>query len=253
VPAGYNLSSVSGNLSTTSAGQTIDGKLIAGDLDIGHNNITITNSRIKGHVVLNGHTGLTLQDVDLGPDSCPATGNGGTRALVGDSGYSIIRTHIHNNGDDLMVIGGGSPVLYKDSLLDHTCYYPGDHLDAIQWYDPGATNQISIIHSSVDVRPQNNSDLGNSAVFWADGAGPGTTLTMYNNRFAGGQITTALYDAVAGSRTILDVHDNVYVKNSYNGAPCSFGTSVKSIAFDGTSGVKFVNNKFDDGSAVSCN
>lgn len=252
VPAGYSLAVVSGNLATTANGQLIDGKQVTGDINIGHNIVTITNSRVKGLINLNGHSGIVIRDVDLGPDACPAASNGGFRAVDGSDGYTLQRVHIHHHPADMLVIGGGSPVVIQDSLLDKTCYYAGDHLDTIQWYDPGAVGHITIVHNNIDVRTVNSSDYGNAAIFWADGAGAGTTLMAYNNRLAGGNVTTALYDAVAGSQTVLNVHDNVYVKNSYTVAPCSYGGSVKSINYDGSSGVIFTNNKYDDGSAVSC-
>ncbi|NOU28189.1 MAG: hypothetical protein HOO96_09820 [Polyangiaceae bacterium] len=251
-PAGYPLTKIDG-MPTSAAGETIDGKYITGDLQIRHDNVTVTNTRVVGHVIMNGHKGLTLRDVDIGPDACPARNNGGVRAIDGNSGYTLVRVHIQHNADDLLAIGGPDPVVIRDSLLDRTCFYPGDHLDAVQWYDPGAVGNVVIEHSSIDARPDNDTDRGNAAVFWADGAGAGTTLTLFHSRLAGGNVTTALYDAVAGSKVVLDVHDNVYVKGSYTVAPCSFGGSIKSIAFDGTSGVKFAGNTFDDATPVTCN
>lgn len=250
-PTGYSLTTVA-NLSSTANGQVIDGMLVNGDITVSHNNVTIKNSRVKGAVMAGSRTGLVLQNVDVGPDTCPGSPNG-NRFAVNANGYTLRQTHIHNIPNDPLRVAGGAPYVIEDSIVDKTCFYPDDHLDAIQWYNPGGVGNVSIIHSVIDVRPQNNpSNTGNAALFWADGAGSGTTLTMYNNKFAGGGYTTALYDAVKGSGVIMDVHDNVYVKNSYAYAPCSFGSSPKSIVFDGTSGVKFINNKLDDGTAVTC-
>jgi hypothetical protein len=108
--------------------------------------------------------------------------------------------------------------------------------------------KITIIHSIIDVKPVNNADSGNAAIFFADHPGSGTLLTMYNNKFNGGQVTTALYDALKGSGVVYDVHDNVYT----NSASCHYGTGPISIKFDGTSGVKFTNNKYENGSTITC-
>ncbi len=247
VPAGTSLTTVNGSLSTSANGQTIDARLITGELSIGHDNVTVKNSRIKGRVALNGHTGIVLQDVDLGPDAC-AAGSGNFESING-SGYSLIRTHVHHNNADLIRLGGSQPILIKDSLLDSTCFYAGDHLDAVQWYDPGGVGSVTINHSSIDVRPVNNTGKGNAAIFWADNPGSGTTLTVFNSRLAGGGYTTAFYDASAGSGVVIDAHDNVYVKDSFSFGPCS---SSASVAFNGTDGLKFTNNKLDDGTAISC-
>jgi len=251
VPAGYSLTTVS-SFSSSSNGQTIDGKLVTGDLTINNDNVTVTNTRVQGYIFANGHKGLTLRHVDAGPSTCPASSDGSVFAVNGVDGFSMYNSHLHNTPDDIVRVGGGNPFYFQDSIIDQTCFYPGDHLDTVQWYDPSGLGSVTLVHNVIDVRAVNTSNLGNSAVFWADGAASGTTLTMYNNKFGGGQITTALYDAVKGSGIVIDVHDNVYIKNSYAGAPCSFGSSVKSIVFDGTSGVKFNNNKLDDGTAVSC-
>lgn len=245
VPSGYPTTTVS-SLASTANGQTIDGKFITGDLTINHSNVTVTNTRVTGHVYANAN-GLTLQNVDIGPDTCPASGS--YEFSINGDGWTAIRTHIHNNVTDPIRVGGGLPILIQDSVIDRTCFYPGDHLDAIQFYDPGGVGTLTVVHSYIDARASNNSDFGNSAFFYADGPGSGTRLYISYSRLAGGGYTTSLYDAHAGSGVIYDVHDNVYIKNSYQYAPCA---SSNSIPFDGTSGVKFTNNKQDDGTAVSC-
>ncbi len=255
VPSGYSLTSVS-SLSTTTNGQTIDGKLITGDLNVDHDNITVTNSRIKGRVNSTGHKGLVLQDVDLGPDACPAANNGGVRLITSDSGYTLIRSHLHNNGDDVLITGGGPPVTIRDSLINNTCFYTGDHLDAVQFYDPGGVGNVTIAHSNIDVRPANSSDKGNAAIFWADTPGRGSTLTVYQSLLAGGGITLAPYDSGAGSGVTIDIHDNKFVKNSYSGSACFLGQSSPAnhsptIPFNGTEGIKWSNNSYDDSTTLS--
>ena len=247
VPSGTSLVA-SGDITTTSNGQTIDAKLVNGDIVLDHDNVTITNSRIKGRVWAHGHRGLTLSNVDIGPDSCAATA-GSFPTIVQADGFTLTQTRVHHNDADLIQIGGGQPVLIQDSVLDRTCYYDGAHLDAFQYYDPGGQVNATIIHSVLDSRPVNVVGLGNAAIQWGDFPGSDTVLTLYHNKFAGGNFTTQLNDASISSHVLIDAHDNVYVKDSYQYGPCTSGGSDN---FDGTYGLKFINNKLDDGSATSC-
>jgi hypothetical protein len=239
---------VSGDLTTTSNGQVIDAKLITGDLNIEHNNVTVTNSRIKGRVWGGDHTGLVLNRVDQGPDQCAAAA-GSFAAIRNADGFTLIQSRVHHNDADLLQVGGGGPVVIRDSILDRTCYYEGAHLDVLQFYDPGARGTITVTHSVLDSRPVNVLGLGNAAIQWGDNPGPGTVLTAYNNKFAGGNYTTQLGDATPATQNLIDFHDNIYVKGAYNYGPCVSGNS---SAFNGTYGLKFANNKLDDGTSVSC-
>lgn len=246
VPAGVSLAS-NGSLSTTSASQNITGQLINGDLIINHNNVTVTNSVIKGRVVYNNHRGLTLRDVDLGPDSCPGSSNGGDRLIAGDD-FTLNRVHLHNNGADLLALSGGGTVLIQDSLFDRTCYYASDHLDAIQYYDPGGVANVTLSHNTIDVRPSNTGGFGNAAIFWADFPGAGSRLNIYNNYVAGGNYTIYALDADVGSGVIIDISGNRFLRNAYTYGPCSLSNS---IMFDGASGVKWTGNAFSDGAVIA--
>lgn len=246
VPAGISLTTVA-DLSTTSNGQVIDAMLVLGELVINHDNVTVKNSRVKGRVVYNDHRGLVLQDADLGPDSCPTSSNGGYRLLAGGD-YTLIRTHLHHNAADLLALGGGGTITIQDSLFNNTCYYAGDHLDAIQLYDPGAVTNVTVAHSRIDARTVNVVGFGNAAIFWADSPGAGSRLTMYQNLFAGGNYTTYLLDAPSGSNIIIDVHDNRFVRDTYNYGPCTAGGT---DPFDGSAGLKWVNNAFSDGVTIA--
>lgn len=248
VPSGTTLSSVT-TFSTSSNGQTINGLLITGDLVINHDNITVTNSRIKGRVAYNGHRGLTLRDVDLGPDSCPISNNGGVRLLNGDD-YILTRVHLHHNGDDLLAMTGGGTILIQDSLFNNTCYYAGDHLDAIQYYDPGGVANVTLLHNTLDARPANNSGFGNAAIFWGDFPGAGTRLNVRNNFLAGGNYTFYALDAASGSGVIIDISGNRFLRNTYTYGPCAL---TNSDPFDGASGIKWNNNAYSDGAAIAIN
>ncbi|HET9412220.1 MAG TPA: hypothetical protein VFO38_05235 [Candidatus Saccharimonadales bacterium] len=246
VPAGVTLSAVS-NLTTSADGQTITGLSINGDLVLDHNNVTVTNSRIKGRVVPNGHSGLTLRDVDIGGDSCPSSTNGGTRLVAGND-FTLTRVHAHHNGADFIALSGGGAITIQDSLLNNTCFYDGDHLDAVQYYDPGGVINVTLIHNKIDARPVNGGDYGNAAIFIADFPGSGSQFNIYNNFLAGGNYTLYALDAFSGSGVIIDVAGNKFLRDQYRYGPCALSNS---DAFDGTSGIKWTNNSYSDGAAIA--
>ncbi len=246
VPAGVSLSSV-GSFSSSSNGQTISGLQIAGDLVVNHSNVTVTNTRITGRVVNNSGSNLVMKDVDIGPDSCPGSSNGGNR-LIGNAGYTLIRAHLHNNAADLIHMGGGGNILIQDSLLNKTCYYSGDHLDVAQFYDPGGVVTATLQHNTMDARPINSGGFGNAAVFWADFPGAGSRLNVYDNFMAGGNYTIYGLDAPSGSGVVIDVSGNRFLRNAYNYGPCVLSNS---DPFDGSSGVIWTNNAFSDGGAIN--
>ncbi|WP_052756338.1 DUF4082 domain-containing protein [Lysobacter capsici] len=258
VPAGQTLTTINGNLSSTRDGQIINAMLITGDLVIRHNNVTVSNSRIKGFVDNRNVRNLVLRDVDVGPDACPAVNNGGRRLITGDNGYTLIRAHLHHNGDDMLITGGGEPVVIQDSLIHNTCFYPDDHLDAVQFYSPGQVGHVSILHSNIDARPVNASGYGNAAVFWADRPGAGSTLTIRESRLAGGGYTLAPYDSGLGSGVVIEVSDTRFVRNSQWGSACYVGNNSPAnhsptIAYNGSEGLKWLRNAWDDGTPLpSC-
>ncbi|MGH8081247.1 MAG: DUF4082 domain-containing protein [Lysobacter sp.] len=258
VPAGQRLTAISGDYSSSRDGQVIDSLSISGDLVINHHNVTVSNSRIKGFVRHTTHRNLVLKDVDLGPDRCPAANNGGRRLIVGDNGYTLIRAHLHHNGDDMLVAGGGDPVVIQDSLIHNTCFYPGDHLDTLQFYSPGQVGHVSVIHSSLDARPVNSTGYGNAAIFWADRPGAGSTLTIRESLLAGGGQTLAPYDSGLGSGVVIEVSDTRFVRNSQWGSACYLGQNdpanhSPTVPYNGNEGIKWLRNAWDDGTPMpSC-
>lgn len=247
VPAGTSLTTISGNLSTSANNQIIDSKLITGDVNINHSGVTITNSRIMGRINNSAAKGnLTVTDSDIGADACPASGN--PYNLFNGTNYTMLRSHVHNSGADLMGMGGTGTILIQDSIVDHACWYAGDHLDAIQFYAPGDVGNITIDHTVLDARPDNQAgETGNAAIIWADNPGSGSRLTVKNSFFAGGNYTLMLYDAGASSGVVLDFQNNTFVKNSWRYGPCA---SSNTVPFNGTSGLKFTGNIYDDGSSM---
>lgn len=246
VPVGYPLQTYTGDFTTTSDGQAIDGLYITGKLVVNNENVTVTNSHIVGRINLNGHKGLDLTDVEVGPDTCPASSS--TFQQLTGSGYTLTRTYFHNSAADAIRLSGSGKTIIQDSLIKNACYYTGDHLDTIQWYSPGTTGDVTITHSNIDVRPANYAGNGNAAVFWSDVPGDGSQLTLHNNLFAGGNYTIYINDAPAGSNSVITVTDNRWVDGSYNYGPRNKSNT---IAYDGTSGVIWSGNSFVSGAEIS--
>jgi hypothetical protein len=248
VPSGSHLTAVGGDLKSSRDGQLISGMDIGGTLIIGNSNVTVRNSRIRGRVdyrATNGST-LTIEDSEIGPDGCPGSlggANPNDYPLMYYSGwYTLRRVHLHGDEDLLRTSYGTT--LVQDSYLDHTCMYAGAHADALQQYSPGDVSKVTLIHNTIDGRPANTGgDKGNSAVFWSDHPGAGSRLTAYGNLFAGGNYSVWTTDATAGSGVTIDVHDNQFVRASYQYGPHNCANS---IPFNGREGVKWSNNTFSD-------
>ncbi|HET9412221.1 MAG TPA: hypothetical protein VFO38_05240 [Candidatus Saccharimonadales bacterium] len=249
VPAGVALTDIKGSLTTTSNGQVIDGKNIDGDLVVRHDNVTVVNTRIKGKISgANGspvtNRGFVMRDTELGPDTCASSGNGGIRQLQGGE-FTLTRVHMHNHNDDMISLLGGGKIVIEDSLLNRGCYYPEDHLDAIQWYAPGDVANVTIKHSSIDSRPSNTSGYGNAPLFIADGMGKGSRFTITQNLFLGGTYSIRAHDVTADS--FVDIDNNRVGRNQYLYGPCALSATT---AFNGTGGVKFTNNAYSDGTPL---
>jgi hypothetical protein len=242
VPAGTNLTTVSGGMSACG---TVDRKDITGDLKLTCDT-TLTNSHVRGKIVQNGHK-FTATDSTIGPDACGSSGN--SDELVDSDDFSLTRVHVQHSGSDLVrLVGGGGTITINDSLIDGACMYPGDHLDALQYYDPGSKANVTIKNSSIDSRATNTSGKGNAAIFLADNPGRGSVFNITGNRLAGGNYTASLYDALSGSGVTYKVTGNTFVKGSWTYGPCSMSNS---NAYNGTDGVEFSGNKYDDGSALN--
>ncbi len=240
VPAGTTLTAGTGNVCGT-----VDRRLINGDLVLSCDS-TVTNTRIIGRVATNGYR-LTGSHLDIGPDACPS-GTADYQMVTGPVALTAVHLH-HGVGDDLVRLTGGGDTTISDSLLDRTCFYPGAHLDAAQFYDPGAVGKITLNHNTIDSRAVNSTDLGNAAIFLADNPGRGTVVTVTNSRLAGGNFTVSLYDALTGSGVFYDVRGNTFVKGSSQYGPCA---SSNSSPYNGTDGFRFTGNVFDDGSPATC-
>lgn len=241
VPAGTVLAPVSGDL-TVSAGQIVDGKNVSGVIRLTGPGVTVRNTQARG---LFGCGSCSATVVDSTFDA--QTSSGSQSAVVVQAGADLTLTRVEiTNAGDLLRLDGGDLTL-TDSLLWRTYFRVGDHADAIQFYGPGAGGTVRVVHSSVDVRPYNSTDPGNAAVFLADEP-RGLVVEMTRSRWAGGNSSVRLHDALAGTGNVYDFHDNVIVAGSYSGSPGNCGNSVP---FNGTAGYKWVGNSLSTGAVLA--
>jgi hypothetical protein len=247
VPAGVALQTVNGDYKTSRGGQVVSGLNITGTLVVQNEGVTVRNVRASQGVVTRGGSGggLTIEDSDIGPATCPGNVGGANPndfPLVDHAGgYTLRRVHLR--GDEDLVRTSAGRVLVQDSFLDHTCMYAGAHSDAVQQYSPGDVSNVTLIHNTIDGRTANSAEKGNSAVFWSDHPAAGSTLTAYANLFAGGNFAVWTTDAPAGSGVVIDIHDNQFVRGSYQYGPHNCANAVP---FNGREGVKWSNNTFSD-------
>lgn len=239
-----SLTTVNSSFTTTADNQVIDSKRITGDLVVQHANVVVTNTRILGVVRGSNLRNLVLRNVDLGRDSCPGATNGGTR-LINAGNYTLENTRLHHNGADLVNLAAGT-ITIRNSWLGQTCYYDGDHLDAIQMYNPGQNVTLLVEKSFLDARAVNTGAYGNGAVFISDSPGANSKFTLKNNLFAGGNHNVTWFH----DRGTYIVQDNKYVAGSWSAwhdlqyldrTPC-----------DTNIAITFTGNKLDDGTPVTC-
>jgi hypothetical protein len=228
--AGTAFVRVTGDLASSAAGQVIRNKLIEGDFIAGDANVTLQNSRVLGRIVNENKGGLRIVDSDIGPDACPSGPSDYNE--LGGTNYELLRSHVHNSGADLIGIGGDGTIKITESLIDQACFYPGDHLDGVQFYAPGALGHVTISRTAIDTKPVNSPEKGNAAIFWADEADPSSTLIVKNSYLAGGNYTLQMR-----TRAVFSVTDTTFEAGNWVYGPC----------YTDAPGVVFTGNKLTDG------
>lgn len=250
VPAGTALTTVNGDLHAA-GGTTIDGKDIQGSLIVDGPSVTVRNTRIHGLVFdsqQNGHVGLTLTDSEITADPGQSYSVGNFPPITGS--YELTRVHVHRWQDGPRTDRG--IVTIRDSLVDELAFAAGEHPDAVQQYCPGCVVHVTIDHSTLSGCAGNSIDKGNSAIFWSDHPGTGSTLSLTHSRLACGQFTIRINDTgsgVAGNfpGVVAEVRDNTVAAGSYAGGPAECGNG---RAWNGTDGVKWSGNVLDTGPTI---
>jgi hypothetical protein len=251
VPAGVVLAIVSGDLHA-SAGTTVDGKDVQGSLIVDGNDVHVSNSRIHGVVFdCAGCHGLTLTDTEI-------TANPGEQYSVGNfppitGSYTLTRVHVHRWQDGPRTDQG--TVTIRDSLVDELTFQAGEHPDAVQQYCPGCEVHVTLDHDTLSGCAGNSTDKGNSALFWSDHPGTGSTLLATHNLFRCGQYSVRINDTGTGPAgnhpgVTADIRDNTVAAGSYANGPaeCGNGRAYSPTTGDG---VKWSGNVLDNGQAIA--
>jgi hypothetical protein len=248
-----SLSTVNGDLTTSSDNQIICGKDIKGSVIVQNDNVTIMNSRIRDNVqaFTQDQTGLLIEDSEI----APTTYQVGNYPPVSDGNYTLLRVHVHAFQDGPRV--GVGYVIIRDSISDDIAFAAAEHPDSFQSYGPGSKQTVTLDHNVLSGCTGNSSDKGSSAIFWSDKPGANSSLDVVHNLFKCGQFSIRINDTGSGGSTTCDnngcnrvgvianVHDNQVVRGSYVYGPTECDNS---RAFDATrgDGVKWSNNTFSD-------
>jgi hypothetical protein len=185
----------------TQNGTVIDGKDINGDLYIRASNVIIRRSWVRGLIDFNNATNLVVEDTEIGPlnHNSRYSGEG-----IRYQNYTCRRCYIHTFPDMARTNGN---VLIEDSLLINGYLNSDDHADSVQNY--AGNGNVTLRHNYIDSRAVNGSNLGHTAVFWADGADG--IFTIENNVLAGGHAPMRLFEN--GRHRVLN---NKIIQGSYS-------------------------------------
>lgn len=245
VPSGVSLTPYSGKYTITTAGSTVSGLDITGQLDIEASNVTVKNSRIRGSGVTNvvslgnGATGFTIQDSEI-------DGQGQSENGIGWGGYTMLRVNLHDTFGDGAKAESGTTI--KDSYIHGFDPTSSTHNDGIQ---TSSGSNILIQHNAIIIDyglyMGSQSSVGptqNSAVFIKADQGPITNITVTNNLLAGGGYTVygGTSSATYSPATSVSISNNtfskrVWPKSGYYGPVTAVNSSdfTSNIWEDGTS------------------
>jgi hypothetical protein len=225
VPAGTNLTEVTGDLVVTTDGEVVSGKNVNGCIVVRAPGVTVQNSRAQCVAVEDrardaANPRLTVQDVEI-----DCRNQGGSNG-IGDRNMNVYRANIHNceNGFD-----ADSDMTITDSYIHDLFTLPDDtpnqpHMDGLQ---SALGSNMVIDHNTIygfDTGcryPNNGSCNGTSALFMGiSPSGPSTNTTISNNLLAGGAYTLYCPDSSAASfRIVGNRFSTVYSPNVGEYAP----------------------------------
>ncbi|WP_238017043.1 hypothetical protein KZZ52_06090 [Dactylosporangium sp. AC04546] len=182
------LTPYTGPMTITVAGTVIDGKDINGHLEIKAKNVTIRNSRIRVANVqavtsTDDNANLRIEDTEIDGQGKDASTGG--IALIGRTGFTLLRVNAHGSGDILRIDGTGT---VQDSWLhDPNGVGSAQHNDVIQ-----STNAkyIRILHNRLE-----NQHTQTSCILLKADIGSISDVVVDSNLMNGGGYSFYWYDA----------------------------------------------------------
>lgn len=216
------LTTLSGNRTFSTAGQTVVNAQINGCVEVRASNVTFRNVKFNGvgcfYAVRNFATGLQIIDSDITCGGANGTG-------VTSSDYSLLRVHIYGCENGLNVSGR---VTMTDSLINQGVTANGAHTDGAQ-FNEGASD-IFLQHNTI-ITPAPG---GTSAIImWDEGGSQNARVTIANNLLAGGTYT--LYCGREGLVDRVRITDNRFGNHQYGYAnDCNDGETWSGNVSDAT-------------------
>ena len=190
-----------------SPGGTLTKRHFTGDLIIDIDNVTLRgclfDNPVSGYLNGSHASGWTLDYCTI--DSSPIVAD----QCIQYQGYTANRCMLVMGSDGAKVNGANTTL--TECYVRTAQQNPADHNDGLQ--NVGGSGAVTIARCNIDCRPvgATNGNVGNSALFFADGE---TGLhTISDNLLAGGQVVLAMYDTGT-----FNVQGNQFVRGSYAGS-----------------------------------
>jgi hypothetical protein len=191
------LTPYTGPMTITANGTVIDSKDISGQLNINAKNVVIKNSRIRtaNTGAINSRSGdnnLLIQDTEIDGQGKDASTGG--IAMIGLTGFTLLRVNAHHSGDIIRLDGRAT---IQDSWLhDPSGLNGAQHNDTIQ-----STNAtfIRILHNRIE-----NANVQTSCILLKADIGPISDVVVDSNLFNGGGYAFYWYDANDHSNRITN-------------------------------------------------
>jgi hypothetical protein len=147
VPTGTKLTTHSGDLTVSTAGQTIEGLHVTGQLNIRANNVTIRNSQVDGIVTnaaFNNEPSypFTISDSTIGA----ASGCDSAASALGEGNFTASRVLIRGFGDGIRA--SAPNITIQNSYIKLCSTISESHSDGIQDYVQ--TANLVFTHNTVD-------------------------------------------------------------------------------------------------------
>jgi hypothetical protein len=240
------LTPYSGPSTITVNGTVIDGKDVNGGLTINAKNVTIKNSRIRATnspaiTSRNGDANLMIVDTEL--DGQGKDSSTGGIALIGQTGFTLLRVNAHDSGDIVRLDGRAT---IQDSWLhDPSGTNGAQHNDTIQ-----STNAtfIRILHNRIE-----NPHVQTSCILLKADLGSISDVLVDSNLFNGGGYTFYWYDSNDKSNRITNgkVVNNRWLR-SPGGGFFAKGGNYGPVATSANELPQWTNNAWEDnGQAIS--
>ncbi|HSX30005.1 MAG TPA: hypothetical protein VLE73_05605 [Candidatus Saccharimonadales bacterium] len=265
VPSGTVLSAYTGSCTITTSNLTIDAKTIncPGDLLVHASNVTITRSKITGHVVVDtdvsqGYS-LSMTDVEIHAD--------GDLPVVYNGNVNILRANISGGHNGLECQEHSSHCSLRDSWIHDQWQAPsGDtHLGGVAHFGEQVactgtgTNGMTgvcfdIEHSSVVCDAAVNASGGGCTgdINLIAHYGPIPGAFIYKNLLGaniGASYCTYGGQAPENGATRIVYQDNIFQRGT--NSKCGTYGPVTGFKFT-NSGNVWTNNKYNDGSVITC-